>query len=75
VHHKAFAAAVHATAEYYPSLGEETFGHSGVGGRQALADPRDEIAAAYVRRRLAVHSVAVEDIGKLIDSLVKAIEG
>lgn len=47
-------------------LGEGAFGHSGVGGQQAFADPRHDIAFAYIRRRLAVQSVAVEDIGKLI---------
>ncbi len=72
--HRAFTAGFHPTAEYFPSFGGGTFGHSGVGGRQTFADPRHETAFAHVRRWLAEQSVAVEDIGKLIDPL-KAVEG
>ncbi|MBA2933507.1 beta-lactamase family protein [Sphingomonas sp. CGMCC 1.13654] len=73
--HLAFAVGFHATAEYYPLLGEGTFGHSGVGGQQAFADPRHELSFGYVRRRLAVQSAAVEDVGRLIAAAVEAIRG
>jgi CubicO group peptidase (beta-lactamase class C family) len=72
--HLAFAVGFHATAEYYPILGEGTFGHSGVGGQQAFADPRHELSFGYVRRRLApMQSVAVEDVGKLIAATMRGI--
>lgn len=70
---KAFTAGFHAIGEYYPALGESSFGHSGVGGQQAFADPRHELAFGYVRRRLAVQSVAVENIGQLIKPIIEGI--
>lgn len=72
--HKAFAVGFHAIAEYYPALGEGAFGHSGVGGQQAFADPHHELAFGYVCRRLAVQSDAVHDVGHLVAATVKCIE-
>ncbi|MFI5782974.1 serine hydrolase [Nocardia sp. NPDC051570] len=46
---KAFTAGFHATSEYYPALGQGSFGHSGAGGQQAFADPRHGIAFGYTR--------------------------
>ncbi|WP_405163855.1 beta-lactamase family protein [Nocardia sp. NBC_01499] len=48
---KAFTAGFHATSEYYPVLGQGSFGHSGAGGQQAFADPRNGIAFGYTRGR------------------------
>lgn len=48
---KAFTLGFHATCEYYPQLGQGSFGHSGAGGQQAFADPRNGIAYGYTRRR------------------------
>lgn len=37
----------------YPFLGDDAFGHSGVAGSLALAEPRSGIAYGYTRRRFA----------------------
>ncbi|MGN5377202.1 serine hydrolase domain-containing protein [Streptomyces lasalocidi] len=46
---KAFTIGFHATSEYHPQLGQGSFGHSGAGGQQAFADPRNGIACGYTR--------------------------
>jgi Beta-lactamase len=48
---KAWAVGFHPSSELYPSLGAGAFGHSGAGGQQALADPRNELSYAFLRRR------------------------
>lgn len=51
--HKAWAVGFHPVSEVYPTLGQGAFGHSGAGGQQALADPRNDLSYAFLRRRFA----------------------
>jgi CubicO group peptidase (beta-lactamase class C family) len=67
--HKAFGAGFHATSEYYPVLGQGTFGHSGAGGQQAFADPRNGLAYGYTRRRTPFPAAA----GPENDCLIRAL--
>ena len=50
---KAWAVGFQSCSEVYPTLGQGAFGHSGAGGQQALADPRNELSYAFLRRRFA----------------------
>ncbi|QMU71611.1 serine hydrolase domain-containing protein [Streptacidiphilus sp. P02-A3a] len=68
---KAFTVGFHATAEYYPQLGQGSFGHSGAGGQQAFADPRNGIAYGYTRRRTPFPAAA----GPENDRLIRALYG
>ncbi len=70
--HKAFAVGFHVTSEYYPVLGQGTFGHSGAGGQQAFADPRNGIAYGYSRRRFPFPAAAAPGNDRLIRALYAA---
>jgi CubicO group peptidase (beta-lactamase class C family) len=69
---KAFGVGFHATSEYYPALGQGTFGHSGAGGQQAFADPRNGIAYGYSRRRFAFPPAAAPENDRLLRALYAA---
>ncbi|WP_081500471.1 serine hydrolase domain-containing protein [Komagataeibacter europaeus] len=71
--HKAFGAGFHLPSEYYPVLGQGAFGHSGAGGQQAFADPRNGIAYAYSRRRSPFPSAAAPENDRLIRAVYSAI--
>jgi CubicO group peptidase (beta-lactamase class C family) len=66
---KAFGVGFHVTSEYYPVLGQGTFGHSGAGGQQAFADPRNGLAYGYTRRRFPFPSVAAPENERLIQAV------
>jgi CubicO group peptidase (beta-lactamase class C family) len=70
--HKAFGAGFHITSEYYPVLGQGSFGHSGAGGQQSFADPRNGIAYGYTRRRFPFPAVAGPENDRLIRALYTA---
>ena len=70
--HKAFTIGFHATSEYYPQLGQGSFGHSGAGGQQAFADPRNGIAYGYTRRRTPFPAAAGPENNRLIRALYGA---
>jgi CubicO group peptidase (beta-lactamase class C family) len=67
--HKAYGVGFHITSEYYSPLGQGSFGHSGAGGQQAFADPRNGIAYAYTRRRAPFPSAAAPENDRLIRAL------
>ncbi|MEK8170716.1 serine hydrolase domain-containing protein [Streptomyces sp. M19] len=69
--HRAFTLGFHATAEYYPQLGQGSFGHSGAGGQQAFADPRNGLAYGYTHRRAPFPAGP----GPENDRLVRALYG
>jgi CubicO group peptidase (beta-lactamase class C family) len=69
---KAFGAGFHATSVYYPVLGQGTFGHSGAGGQQAFADPRNSLAYGYSRRRFPFPATAAPENDRLIRALYAA---
>jgi CubicO group peptidase (beta-lactamase class C family) len=66
---KAFGVGFHVTSEYYPVLGQGTFGHSGAGGQQAFADPRNGLAYGYSRRRFPFPAAAAPENDRLIRAL------
>ena len=70
--HKAFAVGFHATSEYYPELGQGSFGHSGAGGQQAFADPRSGLTYGYTRRRTPFPAAAAPENDRLISALYAA---
>ncbi|WP_409462131.1 serine hydrolase domain-containing protein [Amycolatopsis sp. GA6-003] len=75
--HKAFGVGFHVTSERYPELGQGSFGHSGAGGQQAFADPRNGIAYGYTRRRVPFPAAAApenEPLIKAVYSAVRAVE-
>ncbi|WP_327064532.1 serine hydrolase domain-containing protein [Kitasatospora sp. NBC_01302] len=72
---KAFTIGFHATSEYYPQLGQGSFGHSGAGGQQAFADPRNGIAYGYTRRRTPFPAAAAPENDRLIRALYGAAAG
>ncbi|WP_274911124.1 serine hydrolase domain-containing protein [Streptomyces sp. WZ-12] len=69
---KAFTIGFHATCAYYPQLGQGAFGHSGAGGQQAFADPRNGIAYGYTRRRTPFPAAAGPENDRLIRALYEA---
>lgn len=69
---KAFAVGFHATSEYYPVLGQGSFGHSGAGGQQAFADPRNGIAFGYTRRLSPLPVGPGADVDRLIRAVYTA---
>lgn len=69
---KAFSVGFHATAEYYPSLGQGAFGHSGAGGQQAFADPRHGLSYGYTRRQFPLPFRDVSENDQLISALSRA---
>ncbi|MBS1086017.1 serine hydrolase domain-containing protein [Gluconobacter sphaericus] len=71
--HRAFGAGFHLPSEYYPAVAQGAFGHSGAGGQQAFADPRNEIAYAYSRRRPPVPFAAAPENDRLIRAVYAAI--
>ncbi|MFG2224906.1 serine hydrolase domain-containing protein [Streptomyces sp. NPDC048644] len=73
--HKAFAVGFHATSEVYPVLGQGAFGHSGAGGQQAFADPRNALAYGYSRRRLPFPYGPAPENDRLIRVLLGAVGG
>jgi len=73
--HKAFTAGFHATGEYYPELGQGSFGHSGAGGQQAFADPRNGITYGYTRRQTPFPAAAASENAALISALYSALPG
>lgn len=70
--HKAFGAGFHLTSEYYPELSLGSFGHSGAGGQQSFADPRNAIAYGYTRRRFPFPAAAGPENARLIRALYAA---
>ncbi|MGW3092039.1 serine hydrolase domain-containing protein [Streptomyces sp. NPDC001102] len=65
--HRAFGLGFQATADMrHPVLGAGAFGHSGVGGSQAFADPRSGLAYGYTRRRLACPGGAAPENDRLV---------
>ena len=72
--HKAWAAGFHPVSELYPSLGAGAFGHSGAGGQQALADPRNGLSYAYLRRRFLYPLQADADHDRILRTLRAAVE-
>jgi CubicO group peptidase (beta-lactamase class C family) len=71
--HKAWAVGFHSACETYPVLGQGAFGHSGAGGQQALADPRNGLAYAFLRRRFCFPPQADIDHGRILRALLTAI--
>ncbi|MER5675037.1 hypothetical protein [Pseudonocardia alni] len=71
--HKAWAVGFHASSEVYPMLAAGSFGHSGAGGQQALADPRNELSYAFLRRRFLVPSQADADHARLLTALLRSV--
>ena len=71
---KAFTVGFHATSEYYPQLGQGSFGHSGAGGQQAFADPRNGIAYGYTRRRTPFPAAAAPENARLIRAVYAAAD-
>ena len=67
--HLAFGLGFHISSEYYPVLGQGTFGHSGAGGQQAFADPRNGLAYGYSRRRFPFPAAAAPENDRLIRAL------
>ncbi|MBW8087184.1 beta-lactamase family protein [Streptomyces hygroscopicus subsp. hygroscopicus] len=68
----AFTMGFHATSEYYPQLGQGSFGHSGAGGQQSFADPRNGIAYGYTRRRTPFPAAVAPENERLIRALYEA---
>lgn len=62
------------TAELYPFLGPDAFGHSGATGSLGFADPASGVAYAYTRRRFAFPSGvgASPENGRLAQSVLHA---
>ncbi|MFD7661861.1 serine hydrolase domain-containing protein [Streptomyces sp. NPDC059788] len=73
--HKAFGLGFHATSEVYPVLGQGAFGHSGAGGQQSFADPRNGLAYGYTRRRFPFPKGPGPENGRLIRALYAAADG
>ncbi|WP_224402280.1 serine hydrolase domain-containing protein [Pseudonocardia sp. ICBG1034] len=73
--HKAWAVGFHASSEVYPMLAAGSFGHSGAGGQQALADPRNELSYAFLRRHFLVPSQADADHARLLTALLRSVRG
>ncbi|WP_411139896.1 serine hydrolase domain-containing protein [Streptomyces sp. x-80] len=73
--HKTFGVGFHATSEVYPVLGQGTFGHSGAGGQQAFADPRNGLAYGYSRRRFPFPGGPAPENDRLIRALHAAAGG
>ncbi|PKV93426.1 CubicO group peptidase (beta-lactamase class C family) [Amycolatopsis echigonensis] len=71
--HKAFGVGFHVTSERYPELGQGSLGHSGAGGQQAFADPRNGIAYGYTRRRIPFPAAAAPENEPLIKALYSAL--
>jgi CubicO group peptidase (beta-lactamase class C family) len=69
---KAFGVGFHITSEYYPVLGQGSFGHSGAGGQQAFADPRTGIGYGYTRRRFPFPAAPAPENDRLIRALYAA---
>ena len=67
--HKACAVGFHSSSELYPSLGAGSFGHSGAGGQQALADPRHGLSYAFLRRRFLYPPQADADHNRMLRAL------
>ncbi|KOT85367.1 beta-lactamase [Streptomyces rimosus subsp. pseudoverticillatus] len=72
--HKAFGLGFHATSEVYPVLGQGAFGHSGAGGQQAFADPRNGLAYGYSRRRFPFPNGPGPENDRLIRALYAAAD-
>ncbi len=71
---KAWAMGFHAVSEIYPSLGAGAFGHSGAGGQQAFADPRNELSYAFLRRRFQYPPQADADHDRILRAVYAAVE-
>ncbi|GAA1979960.1 serine hydrolase domain-containing protein [Amycolatopsis minnesotensis] len=71
--HKTFGVGFHATSEVYPVLGQGAFGHSGAGGQQAFADPRNGVAYGYSRRRFPCPSGPAPENDRLIRALYASL--
>jgi CubicO group peptidase (beta-lactamase class C family) len=66
---KAWAVGFQSSSEVYPTLGQGAFGHSGAGGQQALADPRNELSYAFLRRRFAYPPQVDADHSRILRAL------
>jgi CubicO group peptidase (beta-lactamase class C family) len=66
---KAWAVGFQSSSEVYPTLGQGAFGHSGAGGQQALADPRNELSYAFLRRRFAYPPQVDADHSRILRTL------
>ncbi len=64
--YRAFGVGFQITSEYYPVLGQGSFGHSGAGGQQAFADPRNALSYGYNRRRSSFPGGAAPENDRLI---------
>ncbi|OKI03474.1 EstA family serine hydrolase [Streptomyces sp. CB02923] len=73
--YKAFGLGFHATSEVYPALGQGAFGHSGAGGQQSFADPRNGLAYGYTRRRFPFPNGPAPENDRLIRALYAAADG
>ncbi|MFE4859220.1 serine hydrolase domain-containing protein [Streptomyces sp. NPDC056670] len=56
----------------YPSLGADTFGHSGAAGSLAFGDPRTGLAYGYTRRRFAFPGGAAPENERLSRTVYEA---
>ncbi|MFJ6742364.1 serine hydrolase domain-containing protein [Streptomyces sp. NPDC091279] len=71
--HRAFGLGFQLPADtLYPFLGAGTFGHSGVAGCQAFADPRAGLAYGYTRRRFAFPGGAAPENERLVLAVHRA---
>ncbi|WP_216892673.1 serine hydrolase domain-containing protein [Nocardia alni] len=71
---KAWAVGFHPVSEIYPSLGAGAFGHSGAGGQQAFADPRNGLSYAFLRRRFHYPPQADADHKRILRAVYAAVE-
>ncbi|BAL86909.1 putative carboxylesterase [Actinoplanes missouriensis 431] len=56
----------------YPGLSETAFGHSGVSGTHALADPSRGLVIAYTRQRCTYPGGAAREVGPLVAAVLGA---
>ncbi|MFE9400724.1 serine hydrolase domain-containing protein [Streptomyces sp. NPDC006530] len=68
----AFALGFEAVGVGYPSLGADTFGHSGAAGSLAFGDPRSGLAYGYTRRRSAFPGGAAPENERLSRAVYNA---
>jgi len=64
--HEAFGLGFNAVDQLYPVLGQGSFGHGGLAGSQAFADPRNGLAYGYTRRRFPCPTGAAPENARLV---------
>ncbi|WP_329116842.1 serine hydrolase domain-containing protein [Streptomyces sp. NBC_01465] len=67
-----FGLGFQALGQKYRPLGADAIGHSGAAGALALADPRNGVAYAYTRRRMAFPGGAAPENERLIAAVLRA---